>query len=209
MQGLSYSMLTLAVLVFTGCSSVKNDVSHSKSGTKGKENKFVLVSENSSLAWDGHWIGGQNDGKSHNGIITISSGTVTQKGKNYNGNFTVDMTTIKCLDIHNEESNANLVEDLKSEYFFKVTEFPETKVNIKSVSMDSANVTVETLGIPITQTLPIKMSKTKNTMHLTGHFIFDFQKANIQELFAHPEEYEMGGLTSKVKFNLDAELVKE
>lgn len=209
MKKFIYGTIAIAVLGFTSCSSVKNDVSHSSNKTGKKEQKFILTTENSLLAWDGHWVGGQNDGKSHNGTIVISSGTVNLKGESYHGNFTVDMNTIKCLDIHHEESNASLVEDLESEYFFKVTEFPETKVDIKSISLDSAYVTVEALGVPITQTLPIKMAKEKNTLHLTGSFVFDFQKANIRELFAHPEEHEMGGLTSKVKFNLDAELVKE
>lgn len=207
MKYLFYGIVAFTVLTLTNCSSVKNDISNS--GAEVKEQSFILVAEKSSLEWNGRWIGGQNDGKSHNGTIAITSGTVVQKGNDYNGGFTVDMNTMICTDIQNEERNASLIEDLESDYFFKTAEFPEAKVHIKSINNESASVTVEVLGIPITQTLPIKVSTEAKVMYLTGSFDFDLKEAKLQELFADPLESDMGGLSSKVQFNLNVELTKK
>lgn len=209
MKKLIYGILTLTLLTLTNCSSVKNDISSPNSIVEVKRESFKLVAENSSLEWKGNWIGGKSDGKTHNGIVAITSGTVTQNGEDFSGYFIVDMNDIKCTDIKDEGKGAKLVEDLESDYFFKVAQFPNVDINIQSISNDSSSVTVKVLGIPITQTLPIKASTTGNTMTLTGSFYFDLAKANIKELFANPLESDMGGLSSKVLFNLNVELAKK
>lgn len=209
MKKLVYGALAITILTLSNCSSIKNDISNQDAKTKGKEETFTLDSVQSTLEWEGKWIGGQNDGKSHNGTVAITSGSVTQNGKVFNGQFIVDMNTIKCTDITNKESNANLIEDLESEYFFKIVEFPKVNVNITAHSKDSSSVTIEVLGTPITQTLPISISTIDKTMNITGSFYFDLEKANIPELFAHPKENKMGGISSKIHFNLNAKLDKE
>lgn len=85
--------------------------------------------EKSSLAWEGKKIGG-----AHNGTVGIQSGTLKlNKNEISGGEFVIDMNSIVCLDIENEEYNGKLIGHLKSDDFFSTEKFPTATLKIKKV----------------------------------------------------------------------------
>jgi len=96
--------------------------------------------ENSSVSWTGTKIGG-----SHNGNISLKSGSLNFKNGNItSGSFVMDMTSITNLDIDNAEYNKKLVGHLMSEDFFGVEKFPEATFMVtKSSPFSNGKATVE------------------------------------------------------------------
>lgn len=82
----------------------------------------------SEITWLGKKVGGQ-----HNGTIDLKSGQLDVDGNAIvGGEFVVDMTSIKNLDLESEEYNQKLVTHLKSDDFFGVASHPNAKLVIKS-----------------------------------------------------------------------------
>lgn len=82
------------------------------------------------------WVGFNtySDGR-HNGQIDVKSGSFKLMGEEVvGGEFTIDMNTIKCLDLEDEEYNGKLVGHLMSEDFFDVANNPEATFVITKVS---------------------------------------------------------------------------
>lgn len=79
------------------------------------------------------WIGTKPTG-SHNGTIKISHGKMSMENDILvGGDFTIDMKTLKVLDM-DEENNAKLGGHLMSEDFFTVEEFPTAKFELVSTT---------------------------------------------------------------------------
>ncbi len=71
-----------------------------------------------------NWLGKKVTGE-HNGTIGIQSGSlVVNGGKLQGGEFTIDMKTIKCLDLTDAGYNAKLVGHLTTPDFFDVAKYP-------------------------------------------------------------------------------------
>lgn len=84
-----------------------------------------------------NWLGKKVTGE-HNGTIGIQSGSlVVNGGKLQGGEFTIDMKTIKCLDLTDAGYNAKLVGHLSSPDFFDATNFPTAKLKIKKATLKS------------------------------------------------------------------------
>ena len=78
--------------------------------------------EESTINWKGFKPTG-----SHNGLISISNGTMVANGNNViTGSFTIDMKSIKVLD----SQNPKLLKHLRSADFFDVEKFPTAKFDI-------------------------------------------------------------------------------
>lgn len=76
------------------------------------------------------WVGKKVTGQ-HNGTIKVASGEVMlNKGKLSGGSFEIDMSTIICEDLTDEEMNTKLVGHLKSDDFFGVEKYPLSKFTI-------------------------------------------------------------------------------
>ena len=85
----------------------------------------------STLKWTGYHLAKSYE---HNGNIKLKSGSLNiEEGNLVGGSFVIDMTSITNNDLENEDKNAKLVEDLKSEEFFYVEKFPTAKMVIKKV----------------------------------------------------------------------------
>ena len=92
----------------------------------------------SSLTWKGTKPGG-----AHNGIVALKeSSLLIEDGAITGGEFTVDMTTIKNLDIENPKSAANLVSHLSDTDFFDVAKYPTAKFVITSVTDNDGKLAV-------------------------------------------------------------------
>ncbi|GAB2618036.1 YceI family protein [Emticicia sediminis] len=84
-----------------------------------------------------NWLGKKVTGE-HNGTIGIQSGSlVVNGGKLQGGEFTIDMKTIKCLDLTDAGYNAKLVGHLTTPDFFDVANFPTAKLKIKKATLKS------------------------------------------------------------------------
>jgi polyisoprenoid-binding protein YceI len=90
---------------------------------------FEVVSAQSEINWTGKKITG-----AHNGTIDIKEGTLQiDNGKLNGGNFVIDTTSIKILDITDPATNAQFAGHLFSEDFFATERFPEAMFSITQI----------------------------------------------------------------------------
>jgi len=101
-----------------------------------------------------NWEGGKEIGDDkHTGTIAISNGTFTVSGGNLTaGNFTIDMNSIVCTDLTEEDGKAKLEGHLKNEDFFNVEAHPTATFTVTNV----APATEEGVTHTITGDLTIK-----------------------------------------------------
>ncbi len=86
----------------------------------------------STINWTGSALSGA---KSHNGTLGFKDGSLTVKDGNItSASFTVDMNTLKVLDLTEAKENAGLVGHLSSPDFFDSKTFPEGKFELVSVA---------------------------------------------------------------------------
>lgn len=83
--------------------------------------RFAVEGSKSNIDWTGKKVTG-----AHNGTIDIKSGELTvQDGNLSGGNFVIDTTSIKILDITDPDTNQQFAGHLFSADFFSIEEFPE------------------------------------------------------------------------------------
>lgn len=86
-----------------------------------KNKNFKIVSAKSNIEWTGKKVTG-----SHNGTIAITAGTLSlDENQLTGGNFIIDTSSIKILDITDPATNAQFAGHLFSEDFFAIERFPE------------------------------------------------------------------------------------
>jgi polyisoprenoid-binding protein YceI len=108
----------------------------------------------SSIGWLAKKVTGQ-----HNGTIGISAGTLNVDGnKLVGGNFTIDMKTIKDLDLTDPASNQKFVGHITSGDFFEIEKFPTATFAITNVSKKSITGNLTIKGITKSITFPAKIS---------------------------------------------------
>jgi polyisoprenoid-binding protein YceI len=124
--------------------------------------KVVNVNKSaSSVAWLAKKVTGQ-----HNGTIGISAGALNIDGKKLiGGNFTIDLKTIKVLDLTDPVSNQKLTGHLTSGDFFEVDKFPTAMFVITNVSgkQVTGNLTIKGITKSITFPADIKVKGGKLT----------------------------------------------
>ena len=77
------------------------------------------------------WKGAKSTGSYHDGNILIENGIINvDKNTILNGEIIINMNSITCTDIEDENSNQYLVEHLKNDDFFSVTKFPLASLKI-------------------------------------------------------------------------------
>lgn len=173
--------LAIGVSVLSGCSETKEaPVIEDKSemtAASNKGNKSVLIPEQSKIEWVGKKVTGQ-----HNGTVNIISGELTSDEKVLTGgNFEIDFSSIKVLDIEDAETNAKLTGHLKSDDFFSVEKFPTGKFVIKSIApltdgsgnnyTIAGDLTIK--GITNTITFPANVNVTADGITATADFNVD------------------------------------
>lgn len=94
------------------------------------------------------WVAKKVTGK-HNGTVQFKEGTVLVSGNQITGGtFTVDMNTVKVVDLTDADYNAKLLGHLRSDDFFSVEKNPTATLKITSVApikgaaADANNVTI-------------------------------------------------------------------
>jgi len=122
-------MLSLAG-VFASCSNQQatetKEVAEVSKDTTGAN--YIVDSTGSMLEWEATKKVG-----SHNGTVNVNGGNLNIKDGNIvSGAFTINMSTIKNLDITDADMNGKLVGHLMSPDFFNVAGFPTAKFEVSS-----------------------------------------------------------------------------
>jgi polyisoprenoid-binding protein YceI len=92
--------------------------------------KFKIASAQSKIEWVGRKVTG-----SHNGTIDILDGELElNDGKIVGGQFVIDTTSIKILDIADPATNAQFAGHLASDDFFSTQNYPKAHLEIISVN---------------------------------------------------------------------------
>ncbi|NND07391.1 MAG: YceI family protein [Saprospiraceae bacterium] len=116
MKKLSISLLLLATVSFVGMASV-NPVDGEVDIAKSKVN------------WEGKKVTGK-----HHGSIDLKEASLEMKdGMLTGGSFTIDMTSIKNIDMAGKDGAPKLEGHLKSPDFFNVAEYPTATLQITDV----------------------------------------------------------------------------
>jgi polyisoprenoid-binding protein YceI len=125
----------------TDAERISSEEARAASDASGTE--YTLLSESSELKWTGSKPTGE-----HYGTVDISSGSLQlSESEIISGNFTIDLNTIVVLDLSDQGMNDKLVNHLKSEDFFYVSEYPTGTFEIVSVSALASPSAPETGGI--------------------------------------------------------------
>jgi len=94
------------------------------------DDKTYEIVEQSKLNWTG-----QNANGKHTGEISLNKGILELKDKQLNGEFIIDMNSIKTLDLTQEQGASYLDAHLKSDDFFLSKLFPQATFSFKNVSL--------------------------------------------------------------------------
>lgn len=101
-----------------------------------EEMKWTLNEKSSTLKWMGKPIVGSG----HEGTIQFMSGSVTVSaaGLPVQGDFVIDMNTIRNTDIKQESGARDLENHLKDDDFFSVAKYPRASLSILKVTPEAS-----------------------------------------------------------------------
>ncbi len=134
-------------LVIISCNTRNSNLAETGEAQEVKitegEKSLDIDSTNSTVEWEGS----KPTGKHHGTINVIEGKVFLTDGKLVGGNFTIDMKSIKDLDLEDSESNAKLVGHLKSADFFDVEKYPTAKFEITDTKLiDNSTENYEVTG---------------------------------------------------------------
>ena len=118
---------------------------------KAAATKYEVLHEESILKWTGEKVTGR-----HFGTIDIGEGWLEINENLIGGSIQVNMQTIKCDDLQNENWNNRLVEHLKADDFFGVEQHPVSVLTLKEwkqVEADQYQITADLTIKGITNSL--------------------------------------------------------
>lgn len=167
--GLLTAVLLTASTVFAG-------------NTNGEKSAFDIDTKASKVYWTGKKVTGE-----HTGYLEVANGKVWVENSNVVGaEVNMDLKTIVCTDLKEEEWNKKLVGHLKSDDFFSVEKFPTAKFEITSMTKGSkageynvkGKLTMK--GATHEIAFPAKAAITSGVVSATGTATIDRTKWNIQ-----------------------------
>lgn len=141
-----------------------------------KKQNFRIAVAQSNIDWTGRKVTG-----SHFGTISIKEGTLSASdGKLTGGNFIVDTTSIKILDITDPATNAQFAGHLASDDFFGSSQFPEAVFEITDVynTHIEGNLTIK--GITHPTSFDAKVNIADDTLTASGVIVLDRTKYGIK-----------------------------
>ncbi|MDP9079632.1 MAG: YceI family protein [Bacteroidota bacterium] len=134
--------------------------------------KFEIVSAQSNIDWVGKKLHG-----AHNGTIAIKKGNVIfTDGKFTGGNFIIDTTSIKILDITDPATNAQFFGHLASDDFFSSAKYPEAFLDITSVSDNHVEGDLTIKGIMHPVDFDAAINVNGDTLTATALLVIDRTK---------------------------------
>ena len=180
-------VLALSAGVLSSCKSEKKEAVVAKEAVKVVEKvaEFDNVDVNSSVLT---WKGTKPTG-SHDGTVSLKSGGFKlEDGKLTEGEFVVDMNSIKVLDIPaDDKGNGKLVGHLVGADFFDVEKYPTSKFVITSVEDKgdklhvTGNLTIKDVTKSIT--IPAEVT-TENGVSTFKSEVFNVDRAQFNVKYA-------------------------
>jgi polyisoprenoid-binding protein YceI len=134
--------------------------------------KFKIVSAQSNIDWVGKKVTG-----AHNGTIAVKEGElILNDGKLTGGQFVIDTTSIKILDITDPATNSQFAGHLASDDFFSIEKFPEAVLKITSVTGKhiEGDLTIKSITNPVAFDAVVNVSG--DTLVATGKLVIDRTK---------------------------------
>lgn len=158
-----------------------------------------------------NWIGKKVTGE-HNGTIGIQSGSlVVNAGKLQGGEFTIDMKSIKCLDLTDAGYNAKLVGHLTTPDFFDVANYPTAALKIKkATSKGNGNydVTGDLTINGVTQSITFPAVVTVDAKGATATAKFEVDRTKFGSKFGSKTFFEsIGDKMINDNFQVDVKIV--
>lgn len=142
---------------------------------------FEIVSAQSNIDWTGKKVTG-----AHNGTIAIKEGTLTlNNGQLSGGNFVIDTTSIKILDITDPDTNAQFAGHLFSADFFATDQFPAASFDITRIDqvkdgdhLITGNLTIKGITHPLS--FPAEVKASPDQITASGKIIVDRTKYDMK-----------------------------
>lgn len=138
---------------------------------------YTVDAAKSTITWVGKKVTG-----SHNGTVSLKSGTLIFDGKKLvQGGFIIDMNSIKDAD-----GSAKLEGHLKADDFFGVAKFPAAQFVITKVTGSGANVTVtgdltiKGITKPLSFPATVSVNADGTVSALAGKIVVDRTKYDIR-----------------------------
>ncbi len=148
-----------------------------------KTKSYTVDPAKSQVTWLAKKVTGQHDGSVmiKNGELQVSNGKLS------GGMFTIDMSTIKVLDIEDKATNQKLTGHLNSDDFFAVTKYPEATFKITNAmekKSDAGNYEISgdlsIKGKTENITFPATISMEGNTVNAKATLTFDRSKFDVR-----------------------------
>lgn len=130
------TLFAAAGLFLAACNDAPKETVETRDAQEVQEVVEAVATDVNAEASTIKWVGFKTipPGR-HNGQIGIKSGSFKLMGEEIvGGEFVIDMNTIKCIDLEDEEDNGKLVGHLKSDDFFDVENHPEASFVITKVT---------------------------------------------------------------------------
>jgi polyisoprenoid-binding protein YceI len=133
-----------------------------------KDNTYKIDVAKSGMTWRMPITGGE-----HNGTIKINSGYLVYDGSAIKaGTFTIDLNTVKDLDLE-KEKQPKIEAHIKSEDFFETAKYPYATFVIDRIEKKEDNalmaygkLTIKNITKPIS--FPVKFKEANNVLYVTA-----------------------------------------
>ncbi|KAA5532369.1 YceI family protein [Taibaiella lutea] len=133
-----------------------------------KDNTYKIDLTKSGMTWRMPITGGE-----HNGTIKINSGYLVYDGNAIKaGTFTIDLNTVKDLDLE-KEKQPKIEAHIKSEDFFETAKYPYATFVIDKIEKKEDNelmaygkLTIKNITKPIS--FPVKFKESNNVLYVTA-----------------------------------------
>jgi polyisoprenoid-binding protein YceI len=130
----------------------------------------------SSVAWLAKKVTGE-----HNGTVGISAGALSVNGnKLVGGNFTIDLKTIKALDITDPGYNQKFIGHITSGDFFEIEKFPTASFVITKVAGNQVTGNLTIKGITKSITFPAEIAVKGGKVSAKANITIDRTDYNIK-----------------------------
>lgn len=141
-----------------------------------KKQQFEIAVTSSNIDWTGRKVTG-----AHNGTIAIKKGSLTvTDGKLSGGQFIIDTTSIKILDITDPATNAQFAGHLASPDFFAIEQYPEASFEIATVNNNHIEGYLTIKGITSPVGFDASVQIAENSLTTTGKIMIDRTKYGIK-----------------------------
>jgi len=173
------SFIALGILASCGQNASKTEEAQTAAKADSSAQAFIMDTAATKMEWFASKVTGK-----HNGTLKIKSGDLkVQGGKLTAGIFTMDMKSIKVLDLTDAKTNSDLTGHLNSKDFFDTEANPEATFEIVSAepianaATDAPNYNLKgnltIKGISKAISFPAKVQITDDAVNASAEFPID------------------------------------